>query len=351
MGEYYIYSNCLGVFVLDESFKLIEKVDIKEGQNFSGWLEEEKALAGKYKGKELFYIGYKKEKTDGIKLTQDPKKIRALINFLKEYKQDIRTRCINKTIKNIRESVNRDNFIIQAIDNIEEIQKAVNLLVKRLREWYELYLPEFSRSLESHEKFVDLILKRDKEKLLKEIELEKEYSMGADLDYKDLKPVMTLAESAKGLYQLRDTHEQYLEAIMKEYCLNVYTLAGTLITAKLIAHARGLMNLAKMPASTVQLLGAEKALFRHLKTGARPPKYGVLFQHPLVSKARKEDKGRAARMLADKISIAARIDVFKGKFIGDKLKQELENTFGENKNNKNQNKTSAETESGENKER
>jgi nucleolar protein 56 len=327
MGENYIYTNCLGIFVLDESFRLVERIDAKEGQDFSGWLEEEKALAEKYKGKELFYIGYKKEKTEGIKLTQDPKKIRALINFLKEQRADLRTRCINTTIKKIRDSVDRDNFIIQAIDNIEEIQKAVNLLVKRLREWYELYLPEFSRSMDSHEKFVDLILKRDKEKLLKEIGLEKEYSMGADLDYKDLKPIMSLAESAKALYQLRDTHEQYLDALMKEYCPNIHAIAGTLITAKLIAHAGGLMELAKMPASTVQLLGAEKALFRHLKTGARPPKYGVIFQHPLISKARREDKGRASRALADKISIASRIDAFEGKFIGDRLKQELEEMF------------------------
>jgi nucleolar protein 56 len=327
MGENYIYTNCLGIFVLDDSFRLVEKIEIKEGQDFSGWLEEEKALAERYKGKELFYIGYKKEKTAGIKLTQDPKKIRALINFLKEQRADLRTRCINTTIKKVRDSVNKNNFIIQAINNTEEIQKAVNLLVKRLREWYELYLPEFSRSLDSHEKFVDIILKRDKEKLLKEIGLEKEYSMGADLDYKDLKPIMNLAESAKALYQLRDTHEQYLDALMKEYCPNVHALAGTLITAKLIAHAGGLMDLAKMPASTVQLLGAEKALFRHLKTGARPPKYGVIFQHPLISKARREDKGRASRALADKISIAARVDAFEGKFIGDRLKQELEEMF------------------------
>jgi nucleolar protein 56 len=331
MGELYIYSNCLGVFVLDQNFKLVERIDLSGAKDFASWLDEEKSLVGKYKGNELFYLSYKKEKIDGIKLSQDPKKIRLLIHFLKEYRQELRSRCISSTIKKVRESVNKDNFIIQAINNIEEMQKAVNLLVKRLREWYELHLPEMSRSLESHEKFVDLILKRDKEKLLKELNLEKEDSMGADMDSKDLKPIMNLAENAKNLYQMRDTHEQYLEALMKEYCPNVYAIAGTLISAKLIAHAGGLLNLAKLPASTVQLLGAEKALFRHLKTGARPPKYGVLFQHPLVNKVRKEDKGRAARVLADKISIASRIDAFKGKFIGDKLKQEIEDMFNPQK--------------------
>jgi RNA processing factor Prp31 len=331
MGETYLYSNCLGVFVLDQNFKLIEKIEVSGTEDFSSWLEQEKKLVGKYS--DLYYLGYKKEKTDGIKLSQDPKKIRLLIHFLKDQREDLRSRCISTTIKNVRESVSRDNFIIQTSSNIEEIQKAVNLLVKRLREWYELHLPEFSRSLESHEKFVDLILKRDKEKLLKEIQIEKENSMGADMDSKDLKPILSLAENIKNLYQMRDTHEQYLEALMKEYCPNIHAIAGTLITAKLISHAGGLLNLAKLPASTVQLLGAEKALFRHLKTGARPPKYGVLFQHPLVNKVRKEDKGRAARVLADKISIASRIDAFKGKFIGDKLKQEVEDMFSKGVNN------------------
>lgn len=328
MGEKYVYSNCLGVFVLDSSFKPIEKIDIKDvEQDFSKWLAEEKKVVEKYKKNELFYLGYKSSKLEGIKLTQDPKKIKGLINFLKQYKEQIRTKNMSLTKKRVKESVNEDSFIIQAIDNIEEVNKAANMLVKRLREWYELYLPEFSGSVDSHEKFVDLILKRNKEKLLQEINLEAENSMGADFSFRDVKPMMNLAEDIKKLYELRDKHEQYLDALMNDFCPNIQAVAGTLIAAKLIAHTGSVMGLAKLPSSTVQLLGAEKALFRHLKTGARPPKYGVIFQHPLISKVKKEDKGKAARVLADKITMAARVDAFKGKFIGDKLKQELEETF------------------------
>ena len=327
MGEYYIYSNCLGVIVLDNNFKLVEKIDVKPDSDFSSWLDEEKALVEKYKGSELLYLGYKKEKTSGIKLSSDPKKISRLIDFLKERKDEIRLKNLKNTIKRVKEAVSKDNFIVQAINNIEEIQKAANLLVKRLREWYELYLPEFSKSIESHEKFVDLILKRDKEKLLKEIELEAEQSMGADIDSKDMKPVMNLADDIKALYQLKDTHEQYLNELMKEFCPNIQAVAGTLIAAKLIAHAGSLMGLAKLPASTVQLLGAEKALFRHLKTGSRPPKYGIIFQHPLITKVKRKEQGRAARVLADKISIAVKIDAFHGKFMGDKLNEELGGMF------------------------
>ncbi|MBW2992177.1 hypothetical protein KY345_03090, partial [Candidatus Woesearchaeota archaeon] len=198
MGENYIYTNCLGVFVLDESFKLVEKLDVS-ADDFSSWLPEEKKLVEKYKG-DLLYLGYKKEKLAGIKLSSDPKKIRKLINFLKDYKEGIRLRNLKNTIRKVRGSVKKDNFIIQAIDNIEEVNKAVNLLVKRLREWYELYLPEFSKSVESHEKFVEIVLKRDKEKLLKEMEIEAEHSMGADLENKDLKPVLHLAGEIRKLY-------------------------------------------------------------------------------------------------------------------------------------------------------
>ena len=82
-----------------------------------------------------------------------------------------------------------------------------------------------------------------------------------------------------------------------------------------------------MPASTIQLLGAEEALFRHIKTGARPPKYGILLQHPIVAKVKKSDKGKAAKALSDKICIAVKIDFFKGEFIGDKLRIDLEKRF------------------------
>ena len=116
---------------------------------------------------------------------------------------------------------------------------------------------------------------------------------------------------------------------MKKHCPNMLEVAGVLISAKLLEHAGSLRRLMMMPASTIQILGAEKALFRHLKTGkkAKPPKYGILSQHPLIGKVKKEEYGKVARTLADKISIAVKVDYFKGKFIGDKLKEELEKKF------------------------
>ncbi len=114
---------------------------------------------------------------------------------------------------------------------------------------------------------------------------------------------------------------------MKDYCPNITVVAGVMVGAKLIALAGDLKRLILFPSSTVQLLGAEKALFRHMKTGARVPKHGIIHEHALVAKASKENKGKAARALADKISMAAKIDYFKGEFIGDKLKKKLEERF------------------------
>jgi len=95
--------------------------------------------------------------------------------------------------------------------------------------------------------------------------------------------------------------------------------------AKLIALAGNLKKLVEFPSSTIQLLGAEKALFRHMRTGAKAPKHGIIHEHPIVSKAK--EKGKAARAVADKISLAVKVDYFKGKFIGDKLRKELEEKF------------------------
>jgi len=116
---------------------------------------------------------------------------------------------------------------------------------------------------------------------------------------------------------------------MEDVAPNIKSLVGSLLGARLIALTGGLTNLAKMPASTVQVLGAEKALFRSLKTGARPPKHGMIFQHTLIHEAKRWQRGKMARALAGKLAIAARSDAFSGKYIGDDLKAGLEKRIKE----------------------
>lgn len=225
----------------------------------------------------------------------------------------------------IKESVNEDNFICQAINSIVETDKIINTLSKRLREWYALYNPEFTNSISNNEKFMELITKKTKEQLLKELNLIG--SMGADLNKTDLDAILTLAKQIISLFKYQQEIESYLGATMQAYCPNLKELAGTTIGAKLLEHTGSLKRLVMMPASTIQILGAEKALFRHIKTGARPPKFGLIHDHQFIQSAKRQEQGKRARALADKLSLAVKMDYFKGEFIAKKLKTELEEKF------------------------
>lgn len=226
---------------------------------------------------------------------------------------------IKETKQRIKDSVQADDLVIQSINLIDDSKRAANIMVKRLREWYELYNPEFSRELVDQEKFAELVSKSEDKKI--------KNSMGADLSKKDLDSIRRLAKKTNDMYEFIHSNEDYLAELMKKECPNITAVAGHLVGAKLIELAGGLRELVLFPSSTVQILGAEKALFRHLKTKARMPKHGVIIQHPLLAEAPAAEKGKRARSLADKILIAAKLDFFKGKFLGNQLRDELERKF------------------------
>ncbi|MBD3164857.1 hypothetical protein GF323_06690 [Candidatus Woesearchaeota archaeon] len=229
------------------------------------------------------------------------------------------------TKKKIREDVNEDNLICQSANCIHDMDRVANILSKRLREWYSLYNPEFEKSISNNKKFCELINKQPKKQPLKEIGAES--SMGGELGKTDLEPILGLAKEILSLYNYRERAEKYLEELMEKYCPNLKEVSGSIIGAKLIEHTGSLKKLVMMPASTVQILGAEKALFRHMKTGARPPKFGIIHDHQFIQQTKKAQQGKRARALADKISLAVKMDYFKGEFIAKKLKKELEEKF------------------------
>ena len=271
---------------------------------------------------EKFQLVKTKEKS---KLENVPeKKINFVLGLFKDkkYYDEFYEKNLELTKKGIKDSVSEDLLIIQAIASINELDKINNILIKRLREWFSLYLPEFENAMNNQEKFVEMVLEKNKKELMTEIKLKE--SMGADLDKEHIKEIKLLAKEIEGLQLLRKKHETYLEKVMSKYCPNILELAGITIGAKLIELGRSLRHLAMLPASTVQLLGAEKALFRHIKTGSRSPKYGIIFQHPLIQKADRKSKGKAARMLADKLSLCARLDFFKGEMKAKEYRKELE---------------------------
>ena len=125
------------------------------------------------------------------------------------------------------------------------------------------------------------------------------------------------------LSKLREYLTEYVGQVMREVAPNITELVGPLLGARLLSLAGSLETLAKLPASTIQVLGAEKALFRALRTGGKPPKHGVIFQYPDIHRSPRWQRGKIARALATKLAIAARADYFTGRFIADELKKAL----------------------------
>ncbi len=232
----------------------------------------------------------------------------------------------------------RDMLAAQAIRAIDDIDRTVNLYVARLREWYSLHFPELNDLVREHEDYVKIVAELGhrsnitEENLIrlgfseakaKKIAEAARTSIGADLSEFDIEAVQTLARITAELYKLRRQLTQYIEQVMKEVAPNITALVGPLLGARLISLAGGLEKLARMPASTIQVLGAEKALFRALRTGGKPPKHGIIFQYPDIHRSPKWQRGKIARALAAKLAIAAKVDAFTGRFIGDKLREDL----------------------------
>ncbi|MBD3361501.1 hypothetical protein GF358_01785 [Candidatus Woesearchaeota archaeon] len=241
--------------------------------------------------------------------------------------QKLRQKNLKLIKQKIKDSVSRDILIIQAQNMIDDINLNSAHLTKRLRDWHTLYCPEFSNSIKSNEKFVELISKKQRKELLKELNLKESDSMGANLNKEDLNIIIQTAKSLNRLYTQKQSIENYIQNVMEEVCPNLLAVTGSAIGAKLLSLSGSLERLSEMPSSTIQLLGAEKALFRHISGKGKSPKHGIIVTHALMNRHSDKEKGRVARVLADKISIAAKVDFFRGNFIGDKLRKDLDKRF------------------------
>lgn len=246
----------------------------------------------------------------------------------------------------VKFNVNKsDNMIIQAIALLDTLDKDVNTFVMRVREWYSWHFPELVKVVSDNYLYSKLVLLiKDKGTLsddsipaLKEVlgdeEQAKEVvdaakaSMGQDISPIDLINIEAFAKRVISLAEYRHKLFAYLQDKMGIVAPNLGALVGELVAARLISHAGSLTNLAKYPASTVQILGAEKALFRALKTKGNTPKYGLIFHSSFIGRAKQRNKGRISRYLANKCSIASRIDAFADhstKAFGEAMKEQVE---------------------------
>lgn len=240
---------------------------------------------------------------------------------------------------NVKEaSGKKDLIVIQAVLALDDLDKTLNLFTNRLREWYGYYFPELGSlvgnsviytrlvaSIGERQNFtLDLLTKMGvSSKRAVAIASAAKTSMGGELSEKDIAESRSLTQVILGLDASRSRIERYLDGLMKEIAPNLRELGGSTLGARLIAQVGGLENLSKKSSSTIQILGAEAALFRSLKTGARPPKHGLIFQHKQIHQSPKWQRGKIARALAGKLAIAARLDAYGGRYLGDDLKEDF----------------------------
>ncbi|KAH8414477.1 hypothetical protein KR215_007046, partial [Drosophila sulfurigaster] len=238
-----------------------------------------------------------------------------------------------------------DNMIIQSIALLDQLDKDVNTFSMRIREWYSYHFPELVKIVPDNYMFAKAAkfikdrkdLTQDKLEELEQIVMDSskaqaiidagKMSMGMDISIVDLMNIELFAERVVKLSEYRKRLSTYLHNKMNLVAPNLQSLIGDQVGARLISHAGSLTNLAKYPASTVQILGAEKALFRALKTRSNTPKYGLIYHSSFIGRAGLKNKGRISRFLANKCSIASRIDCFLEQptsVFGETLKQQVE---------------------------
>ncbi|MDI6882328.1 MAG: ATP-binding protein [Methanothermobacter sp.] len=264
---------------------------------------------GKFKG-----VILESPNIGGEYLRENLREILEEIGFIKDGEFGEFIYEINKgiTLKKLEESFKeQDKLIIQAVNALDDLDEAIGKFVERIREWYSIYFPELE-SVKDHEHYVKLIAEKPRREDIIKLKKLPEKSIGGEFEEEDIEIIREFAKAIRSLQLLRKSIERYIESKMGYLAPNLQDVAGTTLGAKLIAHAGSMKKLALSPSSTIQVMGAEKALFRHLRRGSKPPKHGLIYQHPLVRGSNWRVRGKIARALASKISLAARKDLFTG---------------------------------------
>ena len=343
--EYYITQCIAGFIAFDENLEIAEYKLFKEDEIVSNLikieeneiLNEEIELINELNSDENKIIiettkrksQYKElENYENIETESPNKGGEHLRNHLNEVfeeigfeksEEDIIEYYERLAIEQIKQSSQEeDKLLIQAINSVDDIDESISKLVERIRDWYTIYFPEMD-TIGSNETYIKLIaLSENREDIMEnfkdQFSEDIDYSSGADIEEDDLKMLKSFAESIYSLQKSRKELETYIDSKMEAIAPNLRDLLGATLGAKLIAHIGSIKRLATYPASVIQIMGAEKAIFRHLKTGERPPKHGLIFQHPSVRGAKWWNRGKIARNLALKITLAVRKDVFSGEY-------------------------------------
>jgi nucleolar protein 56 len=210
-------------------------------------------------------------------------------------------------------SEKKDKLIVESVRALDELDQILNIVSERLREWYALHYPHIERKIQNNYTFAQKVSQG----------LTGKDTMGTPLQSDDHETIKAFARQIVQLFDERKELEAYITTGTQKIAPNLSSLLGPVLAARLMSAVGGLDELSKLPSSTIQVLGAEKALFRHLRTGAKPPKHGLIFQHPLVNRAPRKHRGKISRSLAAKIAILSRVDCYSSRFVADEIEEEL----------------------------
>ncbi|UCG95838.1 MAG: hypothetical protein JSV92_02195 [archaeon] len=280
--------------------------------------------------KEGYNVDFREKISASVYLRDNLREIAVEKGFAKnpaELNKFISEVQIARTRKRLKTGEKKDRIAMQAVSCVEDLVDISNRLSERLHEWYGHYYPELEQNVKDNRRYAETISENPQRDGIKG------YSgtVGMNLDKKDLLIIKDLSKKTEEMFQLNEKIEAYLEKLMPEVAPNITAVAGPNLAAKLLVLAGGLQNLAKLPSSTIQLLGAERALFRFMKNKKKvdPPKYGILFLHPEVTNAPAEIKGKVARAVASELSMAAKTDFYTKENKSEKYKENLEKRLKE----------------------
>nr|WP_094227171.1 rRNA biogenesis protein [Methanolobus psychrotolerans] len=236
----------------------------------------------------------------------------CFVELDEDYDVLLRDVCIRAAKSQISQTDTDDSRIIQAVQALDDIDKNVNELSERLFEWYGRYFPELEMTGEELARFISAYGSRANVPEGHALSEKASQSMGAELSFADEELLRALANNICSLYDTRRYIENYINTSMGSVAPNLCNITGASIGARLISMAGSLQKLAAFPSSTVQVIGASRALFKHLRSRAPSPKHGTIFNNPVIKNAPWWQRGKLARALAAKISLAARTDFYSG---------------------------------------
>ncbi len=344
----YLGYSIVGVLAFDENGKLLDKEFFKKDAKYissrlndakNKVIDEEVRLANRLKARGFTELSGTYKKSGQVTIGGDDAKLGE--NNAKSVFRDAAIKEkwagsqseLNKIMSSVGiessktelRGTDKDKVGMRVVGMIDELNRNTNTLAEHLREWYGLYFPESNGLLKDNEKFAEYIsektLRSRFERDGKVLDIE---SAGMEFDSNDLESVKEAGRFLKSMYVERRALELYLEKLGKQIMPNMTVIAGSMLAFKLVSQAGGLDKISKLPSSTIQLLGAEKALFRFLKKQGKAPKHGIIFYHPAVISAPIPLRGKIARIVASKITLAARVDFYSGIDKSAEMKKDLD---------------------------